>query len=156
MRPFGCGWFIREFLAGNAPYGSSVIDPIIGAPQAEIFHQYKDALRRESSMDRATRTETRLARRESRPIDPDNIASLQQKYLARMPYKAHGCRYHSFITYFSNLERLNWVEKSGKSEPSSFQGNFPPGPARIFYRLTKAGLAAPNSAWANPRLALYG
>lgn len=31
LRPFGCGWFIRELLLGNAPYGSPVIDPDVGA-----------------------------------------------------------------------------------------------------------------------------
>jgi len=34
LRPFGCGWFIRQFLLGYAPEGSPVVDPDIGAPQA--------------------------------------------------------------------------------------------------------------------------
>lgn len=38
LRPFGYGWFIREFLLGKAPYGSPAIDPEQGAPQAEIFY----------------------------------------------------------------------------------------------------------------------
>jgi len=42
--PFGCGWFIKELLLGNAPYGSPMIDPGVGAPQADIFHGYKIAL----------------------------------------------------------------------------------------------------------------
>jgi len=73
IRPFGCGWFIRAFLAGNAPFGSPVISPSIGAPQADIFRFYKDALRQVSAMDRATAAETKRARREKRPIDPNNI-----------------------------------------------------------------------------------
>ena len=121
LRPFGCGWFIREFLAGNAPYGSPVIVPSTGAPQADIFHHYKMALMRATAMDRATRTEEKRARREKRPIDPDNIDSLYQRYLARIPYKANGCRYHNFVTYFSNLQRLGWVEPTGREEPSAFQ-----------------------------------
>ena len=155
LRPFGCGWFIREFLAGNAPYGSSVISPSVGAPQADIFHYYKEALRQITAMDRAADTETRRARREKRSIDPNNINSLYQRYLARIPYKANGCRYHSFVTYFSNLKRLGWVEPSGKVELSAFQGNYPSGQPRKYYRLTVAGKTASDSAWGNPLLALY-
>ncbi len=155
LRPFGCGWFIREFLAGNAPYGSSVIVPAIGAPQSDIFRCYKDALRQITAMDRATITETKRAKREKRPIDPNNISSLYQRYLAHIPYKANGCRYHSFVVYFSNLQRLGWVETSGKVEPSAFQGNYPPGQPRKYFRLTATGKAASDSAWANPLSALY-
>jgi len=156
LRPFGCGWFIREFLAGHAPEGSPVIDPDVGAPQADIFYQYKMALRRATALDRATRREERAARREKRPIEPDNIDALARKYLGRMPYKAQGCRYHSFVVYFSTLQRLGWVEPSGVEEPSSFQDHYPDGPPRRYYRLTSAGRAASDGEWANPHLALYG
>ncbi len=44
LRPFGCGWFIREFLLGNGPHGSPSIDPEIGACQADIFRSYKMAI----------------------------------------------------------------------------------------------------------------
>ena len=98
LRPFGCGWFIREFLLGNGPNGSPTIDPDVGAPQADIFHHYKTALIRATAEDRATRQEERQARREKRSISPDNIEMLNEKYLARMPYKASGCRYHSLCS----------------------------------------------------------
>jgi hypothetical protein len=114
LRPFGCGWFIREFLLGNGPYGSPKIDPGIGAPQADIFRHYKMAMMQVTALDRATRGEEKRARREKRSINPDNIERLAGRYLARMPYKAQGCRFHSFITYFSDLQRLGWVEASGK------------------------------------------
>jgi len=156
LRPFGCGWFIREFLLGHAPEGSPAVDPGVGAPQADIFREYKMALFRATALDRAVRTEERKARREKRSISPDNIDSLAGKYLARMPYKAKGCRYHSFVVYFSNLERLGWVETSGREEPSAFQDNYPPGPPRRYYRLTDAGRSASDAAWANPNRALYG
>ena len=156
LRPFGCGWFIREFLLGCADEGSSVADPDIGAPQSDIFYHYKMALRKATALDRATRMEERKARREKRSISPDNIDELVGKYLARMPYKSNGCRYHSFVVYFSTLRRLGWVEPSGYEEPSSFQDNYPPGPSRIYYRLTQAGLEAGDTAWANPHLTLYG
>lgn len=72
LRPFGCGWFIREFLMGNAPNGSPKVDPDIGAPQADIFHHYKLALMRATALDRAVRTEEKRARREKQTIDPAN------------------------------------------------------------------------------------
>jgi hypothetical protein len=155
LRAFGCGQFIKEFLSGNGPYGSPVIDPKVGAPQADIFYHYKNALRRATAMDRATRAEEKKTKHEKRSISPANIQQLYERYLARLPYKASGCRYHSFVTYFSNLQRLGWVEPSGKEEPSAFQGNYPPAPPRRYFRLTAAGRRASDTAWANPHSALY-
>jgi len=63
LRPFGCGEFIREFLLGRSPNDSPVIDPYVGAPQADIFHHYKMALIRVTALDRATRVEEKRARR---------------------------------------------------------------------------------------------
>ena len=156
LRPFGCGWFIREFLLGHSPNGSPRIEPMVGAPQADIFHYYKMALMKATALDRATRVEEKRARREKRPIDPEKIEALTQRYLARMPYKTISCRYHSFVVYFSSLVRLRWVEFTGREEASAFQDHYPPGPARRYYRLTKAGREAGDAAWANPHLALYG
>ena len=155
LRPFGCGWFIREYLLGKGPYGSSKIDPEIGAPQAVIFHDYKLALMRATALDRATRLEEKKARREKRSISPDNIESLAERYLNRMPYKAQGCRYHSFVVYFSNLQRLSWVELTGKETLSSFQDHYPPGQPQKYFRLTKVGKEAGDADWANPLRALY-
>jgi len=155
LRPFGCGAFIHEFLLGNGPYGSAVVDPSVGAPQADIFHDYKLALMKATAFDRATKVEEKKARQEKRRVNPENIEEVAQRFLARMPYKAQGCRYHSFVVYFSNLRRLGWVEPSGKVEPSAFQSNYPPGQPRKYFRLTAAGKAAPDSAWANPLSALY-
>jgi len=156
LRPFGCGWFIREFLSGNAPAGSPAVDPEIGSPQVDIFHYYKTSIIRATATDRATRQEEKLARRQKRPINPDNIDLLINKYLAHMPYKANGCRYHSFVTYFSTLRRLGWVESSGIKERSSFQDNYPAGQPRVFYRLSDAGRSADEGAWINPQATLYG
>jgi len=156
LRPFGCGWFIREFLLGYAPEGSPGIDPDVGAPQADIFHHYKMAILKAAAMDRATRMEEKRARREKRSIEPDNIEKLTEKYLSRMPYKANGCRYHSFVVYFSTLRRLGWVEISGYEEPSAFQDNYPPGPPRRYYRLTGAGRSTSDAALSNPHSTLYG
>ncbi len=156
LRPFGCGWFIREFLLGQGPNGSPRIDPDVGAPQADIFHHYKLALMRATALDRAVRTEEKRARREKRPISPDNIDRLAERYFSRMPYKAQGCRFHSFVVYFSTIQRLGWVGATGKEEPSAFQEHYPPGPPRRYFRLTEVGRQASDAAWSNPHLALYG
>ncbi len=156
LRPFGCGWFIREYLLGKGPYDSLKIDPEIGAPQAVIFHDYKLALMKATAFDRATRLEEKKARREQRRINPDSIESLAQRFLARMPYKAQGCRYHSFIVYFSNIVRLGWAEFTGRETLSSFQDHYLPGQPRKYFRLTKAGRDSNDDAWANPLRALYG
>ena len=156
LRPFGCGWFIREFLLGYGPNGSPKIDPDVGAPQADIFFYYKTALLKATALDKATRIEEKRAQREKRSIEPVNIEKLAERYLSRMPYKAQGCRYHSFVVYFSTLRRLAWVEPAGIEEPSAFQDHYSPGPPRRYYRLTKKGVEAGDAAWSNPHLTLYG
>jgi hypothetical protein len=65
LRPFGCGWFIREFLLGNGPYGSPDIEPDTGAPQADIFYYYKNALRYVSAGDRAVKPKKRKQKKKS-------------------------------------------------------------------------------------------
>ena len=156
LRPFGCAIFIRDFLLGQGPYGSKRINPDTGAPQADICYQYKMALIRATALDRATRHEEKLAKREKRVIDPENIERLTERYLARLPYKSTSCRYHSFVVYFAMLQKLGWVEPSGYEEPSTFQDNYPQGPPRRYFRLTRAGREATIIAWVNPQLALYG
>ena len=156
MRPFGCGWFIREYLLGNGPYDSPRMDLELGAPQADIFYQYKNALMRAKALDEATRAEERRAKREERPISPEAIERLTEQYLARIPYKTSSCHYHSFVVYFSNLQRLGWVEFTGREEPSAFQDHYPAGSPRRYFRLTQKGREAPENAWRNPHAALYG
>jgi hypothetical protein len=156
LRPFGCAWFIWQFLLGNGPHGSPEIDPEVGAWQGDIFHHYKVALMEATAIDRATRAEERMAKRHKRRIDPENIEKLARRYFNLMPYKAQGCRFHSFVVYFAMLQRLGWVELTGREEPSSFQAHYPSGPPRRYYRLTEAGRAASESAWRNPQRALYG
>ena len=119
LRPFGCGTFIRDFLRGLAPHGSAKIDPDIGAPQADVFFYYKNALRRATAEDRAVSQEERQARKEQRTIDPARIDTLTEYHLDHLPYKSFACRYHSLITYFSDLKKLHWVEPSGLENPSA-------------------------------------
>jgi hypothetical protein len=156
LRPFGCGEFIRDYLLGKGPHDSPSIDPQIGAPQADIFREYKQALMRATVLDRATRVEEKRAKREKRSIDPDNIDLLSKSFLSRMPFRTRGCRFHSFVVYFTNLQRLGWVEATGQKKLSKFQAHYPPGPPRKYFRITKAGREAGDDAWRNPQRALYG
>jgi hypothetical protein len=107
-------------------------------------------------MDRAIRREEKSAKRAQRAIDPENIDKLYKRYMQRSPYKTTGCRYHSFVVYFSNLTRLHWVQFTGRLEHSEFQDHYPKAQSRRYYRITSAGIAASKAAWANPQLALYG
>ena len=95
-------------------------------------------------------------KKERRSIDPDNIEKLAERYGTRLPYKSSACRYHSFVTYFSMLQKLGWTEPSGHEERSSFQENYPDAQPRKYFRLTRAGISAGDGAWLNPHLTLYG
>jgi len=156
LRVIGCGLFVRDFLLGHGPLGSPSIDPEVGAPQADIFFYYKKALMRATALDQATRAEEKQAHRGRRSIDPDNIEKLAEQYLARMPYKTRGCRFHSFVVYFATIRRLGWVQPTGYEEPSAFQYHYPPGPPRRYFHLTQVGREASDSAWRNPHRACYG
>ncbi|MFC2000538.1 hypothetical protein ACFLXE_07300 [Chloroflexota bacterium] len=163
LRPFGCGWFIREFLSGKGPEGAPVIDPGVGAPQADIHRAYKEALHRKYAEDWAyddalaeiKAREKKLKRRLSGDEEAEIFARTEERYLARIPYKLTCCRFHSFVVYFSNLQRLGWVEFTGGEEPSMFQQHYPAGPPRKYFRLTEAGREAPDEAWSNPLFWLY-
>ena len=156
LRSFGCGWVIREYLLGHGPEDSPVTNIERGAPQADIFYHYKMSLLKVTAEDKAARQEERQAKREKRSIEPSNIENLTKRYVERMPYKANGCRYHSFVVYFSNLRRLHWVEPSGFEEASQMQEHYAAGQPRRYYRLTAIGRNASDRAWSNPYHALYG
>jgi hypothetical protein len=156
LRSIGLGLFIRDYLLGRGPQGMPRIDSVAGTYQADIFYQYKTILIRTTAIDRATRMEEKRAKKEKRAIDPTRIEELAERLAARMPYKANGCRLHSFIVYFSMLQKLVWVEATGREEHSSFQDNYPEGQPRKYFRITNNGRRAKISEWANPHAALYG
>jgi hypothetical protein len=114
------------------------------------------SLIRTIAVDRAVKEEEQLAKQQKRTISPDNIEKLITKHLPLIPYKLTGCRFHSFVVYFSNIQRLGWVEFTGEVEHSAFQDNYPVGQSRKYFRLTANGRAAPDALWLNPRAALYG
>ena len=155
LRPFGCGWFIREFLLGHGPEDSPAIDPEVGACQEDIFYHYKLALHRAYAED-ATAWENEQRVRQGKPIYTEEEYQERVAYfMSRMPYKLFKCRYHSFQRYFHWLKQLGWVEFTGREEPATIQQHYHPAPPRRYYRLTRKGIEAHDYQWSNPQLTLY-
>jgi len=155
LRPFGCAWFIVEFLKGNGPEGSPKIDPDIGAPMVDIHYQYKSALHRAYAEDAVALDEEERKRKGLPPFTAEEAQERLQRYLSRIPYKLTKMRYSSFCRYFGHLKRLGWVEETGKTEPSGIQDSYPPAPSRVYYRLTEAGKKATLAEVSNPLRLLY-
>jgi len=139
LRPFGCGWFIREFLMGKGPEESRKIDPVRGAAQADINYEYKEALARATAQD----------------VTEQKAENIYQHEMRRVSRKFTHMRYHSFLMYFGVLKRLGWVETTNETEPSSIQDNYPPAPRRVYYHLTQKGIEAGEELWSNPLFTLY-
>lgn len=154
LRPFGCGWFIREFLMGKGPGDSRVIDPQRGATQADINYEYKEALARATAEDRAERIISDMVVKGS-DVTEEEAKKIYQRELRRVSRKFTHMRYHSFLMYFGVLKRLGWVETTSETEPSSIQDNYPEAPERVYYRLTKLGIQAGEDLWSNPLFTLY-
>lgn len=154
LRPFGCGWFIREFLLGNGPAGATKIDPIRGAAQSDICYQYKESLARANAQDRAERIISDMVV-SGVDVSETEAEKIYQKDLRKVSRKFSYMRYHSFLMYFGVLKRLGWVESSGKIEASSIQDNYPAAPGRVYYRLTPKGKEADEKLWNNPLFTLY-
>jgi hypothetical protein len=154
LRPFGCGWFIREFLLGNGPEESTIIDPQSGAPQADINFEYKEALARATARDREEKIISRMVLSKV-DVSEEQADRIYQRELKKISRKSNYMRYHSFLMYFGVLKRLGWVELTGECQPSAIQDNYPPAPSRTHYRLTKSGIEAGDELWANPLSTLY-
>jgi len=154
LRPFGCGWFIREFLLGKGPEGSKVIDPDRGAPQADINYEYKEALARATAREHAERVISRMVV-SGADVTEEQADRIYERELKRVSRKFTHMRYHSFLMYFGVLKRLEWVEATQETEPSAIQDNYPVAPERTYYRLTREGIAASEESWSNPLFTLY-
>ena len=154
LRPFGCGWFIREFLLGKGPEGSTAIDPRRGAPQADINYEYKEALARATARERAERAISKLVV-SGKDVTEEQAERIYERELKRVSRKFTHMRYHSFLMYFGVLKRLGWVEVTDETEFSSIQENYPSAPERTFYRLTEKGIVAEDELWSNPLFTLY-
>ncbi len=94
LRPFGCGQFIRAYLAGEGPYGSTVIDPGRGAPTEDIRSAYKNALLRAHAEDMVAMALEK------------GIELSVEEALRRIPHRLTKVRSHSFYRYFHLLKQL--------------------------------------------------
>ena len=154
LRPFGCGWFIREYLAGNGPEGSTKIDPARGKPQVDIAFEYKETLARVTARERAERIiSDKVVKKVN--VSEEDAEEIYQRELKKVSRKFTHMRYHSFLMYFGVLKKLNWVAPSGENEDSGIQDNYSAAPNRIYYRLTQEGKAARDELWSNPLFTLY-
>ncbi len=154
LRPFGAGWFIREYLLGNGPEGSTRIAPERGAPQADINFEYKEALARATAREHAEKIISRMVV-SGADVTEEQAERIYQRELKKVSRKFTHMRYHSFLMYFGVLKRLEWVEVTRETEPSAIQDNYPPAPQRTYYRLTKKGIEAGDDLWSNPLFTLY-
>src|SRR5450759_1238170 len=109
LRPFGCGWFIREFLLGKGPEGSRTIDPVFGSAQSDINYEYKEALARATARERAEKIISKLVLSHA-DVSEEDAERIYQRELKRISRKFTHMRYHSFLVYFGVLKRLGWVE----------------------------------------------
>ena len=155
LRPFGCAWFIREFLLGNAPMGSPMTDADIGSTQTDMHHYYKEALFRAYAEDMVALEEEERIEKRLPPLTIEEAEERTKYYLERIPHKLTRMRYASFTRYFSHLKRLGYVEETGKEEPSLVQESYPPAPPRRYYRLTEAGKTAATEELLDPIMTLY-
>ncbi len=155
LLPFGCGWFIREFLLGHGPEGRPKIDPAKGAVQTDIFYHYKLALHRAYAEDATAWENDRRIKTGLGAYTELEYAERVDWYFQSIPYKLVKCRYHSFVVYFGMLKKLGWVEPTGQEEASTPQSYYEGFEPRRYYRLTTAGIEAPDWKWSNPHRILY-
>jgi hypothetical protein len=156
LRPFGCGFFIRDFLLGKGTeYGVLSIEPDRGAPQEDIFYHYKVAIHKAYAEDATAWENDRRVRDGKEPYTEEEYAERVDWHLSRIPYKLVKCRYHSFVMYFGMLKKLAWVELTGEEEISTPQDYYEGFAPRRFYRLTRKGREAPDHEWSNPHRTLY-
>jgi hypothetical protein len=155
QRPFGAAWFIVEFLKGQGPEGSKRIDPKVGAPMTDIHAEYKGALHRAYARDAVEHDEEKRIRKGFPTFTEQEYNERLQHYIERIPYKLFKMRYSSFTRYFGHLIRLGWVEKTGETEPSTFQDDYPEAPSRVYYRLTRKGWEATPDEISDPVRTLY-
>jgi hypothetical protein len=127
LRPFGCGWFIREFLPGHGPEDSAVIDPEKGDCQADIFYHYKTALHRAYARDTADwENEERI--RKGKPIyTPGEYTERVAWLLSRMPYKLFKCRFHSLSSISPTCKGWNGSNRQVSRNPQPFKTIIPGG-----------------------------
>lgn len=154
LRPFGCGWFIREYLLGNGPEGSTRIDPDRGAPQSDINYEYKVAMATVTARERTEKIISQLVL-DGKDVAEEVAEEIYQRELKKISHKFTRMRYHSFLKYFGTLKKLGWVEATSETEKSAMQDHYSKAPERVYYRLTEAGRIAHDEEWSNPLFTMY-
>jgi len=154
LGPFGCSWFIREFLMGYSPEGAGVINHEREATQTDINYAYKEALDKATTRERAERIISRMVV-DGVDVIEDKAGNIYQRELKRISRKFTHMRYRSFLVYFGVLKSLGWVAETGYTEPSTIQDYHSPAPDRVYYRLAEKGKEAPGEYWSNPLFTLY-
>lgn len=151
-RPFRQGVFIRDYLLGLNPQDSQgSIEPARGAPQVDIRHELKEALRRATAEDIVSKIEEKRVNAGEPAFSIEERAQLVQAALDKIPFNRTANRFQSFVRYFNRIKNLGWVEATGEIETSEVQSQNPNfGAPRIFYRLTTEGIDAPTQEWKNP------
>ena len=109
LRLFGAAWFIREFLKGNGPEGSKVIDPRSGSVQSDTNYEYKVALARATAREHSEKKISRMVL-DGADVTEEQADEIYQREMKKVSRKFTHMRYHSFLRYFSVLKRLGWVE----------------------------------------------
>ena len=136
LRPFGCGWFIREFLLGKGPEGSRAIDPEQGAPQADINFEYKEALARATARERSERIISRMVV-SGADVTEEDAERIYERELKRVSRKFTHMRYQSFLMYFGVLSPnlpLTAKNRSWEGVATSVYGHY------IFHTLNRFAL----------------
>jgi hypothetical protein len=126
----------------------------MGAAQADINYEYKEALARATARERAERIISHMVL-DGKDVTEEQAEKIYDRELRRISRKFTQMRYHSFLMYFGVLKRLGWVETTDQTEVSSIQENYPPAPERTYYRLTEKGINAGDDSWSNPLFTLY-
>ena len=155
LRPTTAGLFIRDYLLGLGPEGAPTINPEEGDYLEHIFFHYKEYLRRVYAMDAVALGNKE---RQAKGLDlysPEEYAERLEWHRQRIPYKLHRARYHSFYRYFHWLKQLDFVERTGKEDPSYIQESYPEASPCVYYRLSLKGREAPDLDWFRPQITLY-
>ncbi len=122
----------------------------------DMHFEYKSALHRAHVRDAVEKEEERRIRRGLPAYSEEDYTDRLAHYLDRIPYRSVGMKYAGFTRYFGHLKRLNWVELTGRTEPSTIQEYYPDAPPRVYYRLTRKGWDATPAEISDPVMTLYG
>lgn len=147
--------FILKSIEGKKPEGSRKFNPIIGAPMTDIHFEYKSALHRLYAKNVVEAEEEKRIRRGKPAYTEEEYNERLNHFLSKIPHKLYKMRYSSFCRYFGHLIRLDWVEKTGFTEPSTVQEAYPAAPPRVYYRITEKGRKATAKEIADPIQTLY-